>query len=730
MHSQSRYKTNYRSIYRNQRPQTGWQRWLGTYGRMIYFPFLFIWLEVIMRLNMALSGKYFLIWTVFGCAAGMLIMAVTTPFSRKVNLIVAEVASCAFTLAYLIEMFCKKILQTYYPISILGVASENKMDDYVEVVITTVLKNIPIVLVMFAPTILLFIFGARFLKFAKLSWKFSAIAAGGMIVLHLLGLLIVHMPWKGDVTPSELYKTDTAIEDQVDQLGLLNMLRLDVKHMIIPVEADLDDDFGEPDTAIDIRETDTDKKTETETGTGTETDTETESEPGTESETESETEPETVVDRSPNVMDVDLESLANSSDKKIQWLAKYFNSKTPTNKNEYTGMFKDYNVVFFTIEGFSSYGVSEKLTPTLYKMMNSGFVFENFYTPLHYTSTSGGECQNLLGLYPKDGNPISMKETGVQKTDCYFSLAQQLKREGYQVIGFHGNGNMYGRLESHTNLGYDWRQYQHGFECEMNNAGTKPLWPQRDRYVVEASVDEYINSDKPFHVYYMTISGHMPYSSNYVTRQYRDMVDSLPYTENTRNYLTTIIEMDKAMELLLQKLEEAGKLEKTLIVAAADHVPYFDVATLEELANAKFGDSADLEYLKEQNINTDVYRNMLIMWSASMKEPVKVDKVCGQVDILPTVSNLLGLEYDSRMLSGTDILSESEGLVIFHSHSWISDRGHYNRYTQEFKPAEGVSMTEAETEEYVSAMKDRVSNILKCTELIIQTNFYHKALKN
>ena len=137
MHSQSRYKTNYRSIYRSQRPQTGWQRWLGTYGRMIYFPFLFVWLEVIMRLNMALSGKYFLIWTVFGFAAGLLITAVTTPFSRKANLIVAEVASTALTLAYLIEMFCKKILQTYYPISILGVAAENKMDDYVEVVITT-----------------------------------------------------------------------------------------------------------------------------------------------------------------------------------------------------------------------------------------------------------------------------------------------------------------------------------------------------------------------------------------------------------------------------------------------------------------------------------------------------------------------------------------------------------------------------------------------------------------
>ena len=61
-----------------------------------------------------------------------------------------------------------------------------------------------------------------------------------------------------------------------------------------------------------------------------------------------------------------------------------------------------------------------------------------------------------------------------------------------------------------------------------------------------------------------------------------------------------------------------------------------------------------------------------------MEEPVVVDKPCCQVDILPTVSNLLGLEYDSRMLDGSDILSDSEGLVVFTSRCWMTDRGFYN----------------------------------------------------
>lgn len=107
-----------------------------------------------------------------------------------------------------------------------------------------------------------------------------------------------------------------------------------------------------------------------------------------------------------------------------------------------------------------------------------------------------------------------------------------------------------------------------------------------------------------------------------------------------------------------------------------------------------------------------------------MTEPVTVNKVCGQVDILPTLSNLLGLNYDSRLLEGTDIMSDSEGLVIFASRSWKSDKGFYNSYTGEFTPAEGVSMTDSEIDTYVDAMKTAVTYKLQATTLIQETNYY------
>ena len=387
-------------------------------------------------------------------------------------------------------------------------------------------------------------------------------------------------------------------------------------------------------------------------------------------------------------------------------------------------MFEGYNVIQLVIEGFSGYAIDPQLTPTLYKLANEGFVINNYYTALHYTSTSNGECQTLLGLYPKSGNPITMKRTGQLGTNCYFSLAQQLGRAGYQVMGYHGNYDMYGRMASHTNLGYNWKQFGSGLQVDTNSNG-EIAWPARDTQVIENSVDDYINSDQPFHVYYLTISGHMPYSDNRIVAPYRDTVRALPYSTTTQNYIATAMEVDRALQLLLEKLEAAGKLDKTLIVATGDHIPYFNVDTLEELAGRQFGSSDDIENLKESNIDFDVYKNTLILWSASMEEPVQVDKVCCQVDILPTLSNLLGLEYDSRMLAGSDILSDSEGLVVFSSRCWKTDKGFYNRYTQTFTPAEGVTMTAEEQEQYVSAMKKLVGYKLDSTAMIVENNFYN-----
>lgn len=665
----------------------------------LYLPLLLVYLEVVLHLATGNAMTYFSIYLLFSLSAGSLLALLPILLPQRAGRILTVLLSFLLTLLFAAELIAKHTLQAYYPLSTLETAAGNRLSDYAGVILPATAAALPLLLVFFLPTLLLWPLFRWGLAQGQPPRRSAALFAAGAVAFHLLGLAVVHAPWPGDLTPAKLYRSDTNFDDQVEQLGLVTMLRLDVKHMLFPAKAGLDSDFD----GLDGLDSSGD-------GSGGDT---------------SAVEEQPVIDTSPNVMDVDLESLAaNAPNEDVSWLANYFSSASPTRKNEYTGMFAGYNVIQLVIEGFSGYAIDPELTPTLYKLANEGFVFNNYYTALHYTSTSNGECQTLLGLYPKNGNPITMKRTGVLGTNAYFSLAQQLGREGYQVLGYHGNYDMYGRQASHTNLGYTWKQFGTGLDVDTTSSG-EIAWPARDTQVIENSVDDYINSTEPFHVYYLTISGHMPYSNNRIVQPYLDQVRALPYSQTTQNYMATVMEVDRALELLLQKLEEAGKLDKTLIIATGDHIPYSNAGVLEELSGRTFGSSKDLEALNESAIDFDVYKNTLILWSASMEEPVQVDKPCCQVDILPTVSNLLGLEYDSRMLSGRDILSDSEGLVIFTSRSWRSDRGFYNRYTQTFTPAEGVTMTQEEQEQYVSTMKKLVEYKLACTSIIVENDFYN-----
>lgn len=665
----------------------------------LYPPLLLVYLEVVLHLATGNAMTYFPIYLLFSLSAGSLLALLPILLPPLAGRILTVLLSFLLTLLFAAELIAKHTLQAYYPLSTLETAAGNRLSDYAGVILPATAAALPLLLLFFLPTLLLWPLFRWGLAQGQPPRRGAAIFAAAAVAFHLLGLAVVHAPWPGDLTPAKLYRSDTNFDDQVEQLGLVTMLRLDVKHMLFPAKAGLDSDFD----GLDGLDSSGD-------GSGGDT---------------SAVEEQPVIDTSPNVMDVDLDSLAaNAPNEDVSWLANYFSSASPTRKNEYTGMFKGYNVIQLVIEGFSGYAIDPELTPTLYKLANEGFVFNNYYTALHYTSTSNGECQTLLGLYPKNGNPITMKRTGVLGTNAYFSLAQQLGREGYQILGYHGNYDMYGRQASHTNLGYTWKQFGTGLDVDTTSSG-EIAWPARDTQVIENSVDDYINSDQPFHVYYLTISGHMPYSNNRIVQPYLDQVRALPYSQTTQNYMATVMEVDRALELLLQKLEEAGKLDKTLIIATGDHIPYSNAGVLEELSGRTFGSSKDLEALNESAIDFDVYKNTLILWSASMEEPVQVDKPCCQVDILPTVSNLLGLEYDSRMLSGRDILSDSEGLVIFTSRSWRSDRGFYNRYTQTFTPAEGVTMTQEEQEQYVSTMKKLVEYKLACTPMIVENDFYN-----
>ena len=143
------------------------------------------------------------------------------------------------------------------------------------------------------------------------------------------------------------------------------------------------------------------------------------------------------------------------------------------------------------------------------------------------------------------------------------------------------------------------------------------------------------------------------------------------------------MEFDLAVEYLIEQLRQAGKLEDTVIVISGDHYPYG--LTLSEIQELR-GGPVDTSF--------ELYRSSLIIWSGDMTEPVQMDKPCCSADIMPTLANLFGLDYDSRLLAGRDILSDAPGLVIFSNRSFISELGRYDAASDSFIPAEGASVPE------------------------------------
>lgn len=645
---------------------------------VFYFPLFLLYLEIIFHnavfgLNsfLSLPGIFFTL------GLGLLLGLFLSLFSERLQYILFWILQIITVILFCAEIIYYSVFQQFLALfSMLGVAGQAL--DFTDVIVKNIGLRLIVLLLFLLPLVLFGIFGRKKIIWHRIQKLEFLPLAGACICLHGGALLLLYTGSHGLYSNYDIYYHNVSSDMTVETFGVSAMTRLDGKYALFGAPAKTLAVSGEP--AESIKETvDTDIPEET------------------------------TIDTSPNILNIDFNQItANAPNENVVQLTQYFQNQLPTLKNEYTGLFTDYNVIFITAEGFSKYAIDETLTPTLYKLANEGFVFENYYTPPWYASTSDGEYANLTGLLPTDGR-VSLKETGTRTNDMRFTLGRSLSALGYTANAFHNNSyTYYGRDLSHPNMGYNWYGTGNWFQPETSESGYE-LWPQSDVQLIAQSVDSYIHAE-PFLTYYMSVSGHMMYDfgSNCMASRNKDAVAELPYSDTTKGYLASQLELEKGLTLLLEKLEENGLSERTVIVLGADHIPYNDVDVLNELA----GHELESEF--------ELYENSLIIWSGSMEQPVTVEKYCYDVDILPTISNLLGISYDSRLLIGQDILSDSEQLVCFPDRSFISGRCLYNASTGTITP---LSKEEV-TDEYIQSMSAIVYNKFSVSEMILDENYY------
>lgn len=403
------------------------------------------------------------------------------------------------------------------------------------------------------------------------------------------------------------------------------------------------------------------------------------------------------------VMDIDFEALVRSEeDEDLVAMHDYFAQVEPTDKNEWTGYFEGKNLIWIVAEAFSSLAVDPELTPTLYRLSNEGFVFNNFYTPLWGLSTSDGEYVTTTGLIPKAGAWSYLQSA---ENHMPFGFGHLFSKQGYRTLAYHNNTyTYYGRDQSYPNMGYEYYGLGNGLEVTRS-------WPESDEEMMRLSVPQYV-SEENFMVYYLTVSGHLNYNvdQNDMSAKHWGAVEHLSYTEGPKAYLASQIELDHAVASLLEQLEAAGRLEDTVIVLSGDHYPY---GLQDEEISEILGHEVDANFEK--------FKSTLILWNSGMDEPVQVDKYCSSLDVMPTLANLFGLEYDSRLLAGRDILSDAPGLVIFYNYSFLSERGAYISTLERFTPwGEG----QEDDEEYLAQTLDDIRDRFRYSALILDEDYY------
>ena len=648
--------------------------------KVLFFPLLILYYETILKVFIydTVFNIGYVYMCLFSLPLGLLFYLLTTGFNEKTNKILFYSIISFLTLYYGAQIIYYRIFYTFTSFYSILVGTAKALG-FIDVLINTLLDNIAELIAVFLPIGLLVYFHRK-IQFNKIPKNYIIKVAVSAVIMQSAIVLTVLSSDIGILSPSYLYSETFLVVESVDKFGLLTTGRLDIKNILKSMVFAVEPEYAE------IVESEEPK-------------------PADEPPLELEPEELPVQTVEYNTMDIPFDELINKeSNKTIKSMHEYFRSIEPTKKNEYTGKYKGKNLILITAEGFSPYAVNKDITPTLYKMQEEGFKFKNFYTPTWGVSTSDGEYVACTGLTPKEGIWSFYKSS---KNYMPFAMGNQLKKQGYETKAYHNHYfDYYYRHVSHPNLGYTYKGLGNGLDVTET-------WPESDLEMIELTVPEFIESE-PFHVYYMTVSGHLQYnfSGNYIAAKNRSLVEALPYSNNVKAYLACNIELDKAMEKLIQELEKKGITEDTLIAISPDHYPYgLKLNEISELANTEIKTEVELD------------KGVFLLWGKGMK-PVEIDKVCSSLDIIPSLSNLMGLEYDSRLLMGRDIFSDAEPLVMFSDRSFITDKAFYNAKTNEVTSFTGENIESS----YIKETAETVILKFKYSAMILDTDYYRKVL--
>lgn len=365
-----------------------------------------------------------------------------------------------------------------------------------------------------------------------------------------------------------------------------------------------------------------------------------------------------------------IKAKKTTNEEELTFLEEEYQKEDTKETNKYTGKYKDNNLIIIQLEGIDDWLITEETTPTLYKMMNNSINFINHYS---YYNGGGSTFNSEFAVNTGFITPLSYTQNAYtfNKNTFPYSLAHLFKNEGYTVNAFHMNtSEYYSRGANYKNWGYD------------NYYGLVDLGEYKDdSYVLDRELilnetfKEKMFENEKFVNYIITYTNHMPFSSEKGTCKKLLTLDALnelgleqlpedyAYPELTEEECTKrqAKETDYMIELLLQELEARDILDTTTIVIFTDHYLY------------TLSDQTILDKYKETDNNL-INHTPFFIWTNN-QDTKAIKEVTSQLNVLPTILNLFGINYNSNYYIGQDALSNNyQGSVFFSDYSWYDGK--------------------------------------------------------
>ncbi len=653
-----------------------------------------IWLEFIFKVST--TGELWpqmLFIVLFSTAVGMLVrLALSFLPSKHANKVAKTVCMAFAGVVFCVEYFVYREFKLFYDLNTVTAGAGDAATGFADQIWALVLSPAGIlhIVLFLAPAIAYTFLGqGELLGESTNNLLTTRVRLGrNALMVYLVGLLLVNTMGTFGLSYGEQY----SFQSSVTNFGLVTSLRKEIQNNLTGNSRVT---FKQP-SGESLEEAPDEEQKQSHTTTE-----------GTES---------TQQDFGVNALNIDFAQLASSAGPTWSSLDTYVASLQPSSKNEMTGRFAGYNLVFVSAEALSAEAIRPDTTPTLWRMANRGMQFTDYYQ-FDSAGTTGGECANIFGLLATEGGNSVKGTVGYNN---YYTMGNALNRLGYNGWAFHNNTfTYYSRDLTHNNLGYNngYMAYGNGMEQWV-----QWQWPQSDLEMVQGTWDNlYGNKEfEPFNVYYMSVSGHSGYTpgENAMSEKHLDKVAELPHSDPVKGYLACNIELDAAMEYLIGQLEAQDMADHTVIVIGADHFPY----GLDD-----DGPLGSLPYTSElygYDVQTYFQRdhNRLIIWSGALEDedPIVVDTPTSSIDVLPTLLNLFGCEWDSRLLPGRDVFSNKKPLVFNLSYDWKTDLGTFFANTGTFVPVSGVFIPKG----YVEATSADVANRITYCHGVLTSDYY------